>query len=156
MARVEIFQGRARRRWSEEDKRRLVAETFMPGETVHGVARRRGVSPSQLFGWRKRFGAEIGREVPAARVSGFAAVEIAPALASPPTVADAVPAPSGLIEIERFGQSSEFANGIRSFLRRSGAACRLRLASETRVPIDRGAAEEQAFGWQPRPSGNVG
>ena len=100
MGRVEIFQGRARRRWSEEDKRRLVAEAFLPGETVHGVARRRGVSPSQLFGWRKRFGAEIGREIPAARVSGFAAVEIAPAPATPPTVADAVPAPSGLIEIE--------------------------------------------------------
>ncbi len=100
MGRVEIFQGRARRRWSEEDKRRLVAEAFMPGETVHGVARRRGVSPSQLFGWRKQLGAEIGREVPVARVSGFAAVEIAPAPATPPTVADAVPAPSGLIEIE--------------------------------------------------------
>jgi transposase-like protein len=25
---VEIFQGRARRRWSEEDKRRLVEETL--------------------------------------------------------------------------------------------------------------------------------
>jgi transposase len=98
MGRVEIFQGRARRRWSEEDKRRLVAEAFMPGETVHGVARRRGVSPSQLFGWRKQFGAEIGREVPVARVSGFAAVEIAPA--TPPSVADRVPAASGLIEIE--------------------------------------------------------
>ena len=45
MGRVEIFQGRARRRWSEEDKRRLVAETLASGETVHGVARRRGVSP---------------------------------------------------------------------------------------------------------------
>jgi transposase len=98
MGRVEIFQGRARRRWSDEDKRRLVAEAFMPGETVHGVARRRGVSPSQLFGWRKQFGAEIGREIPAARVSGFTAVEIAPA--TPPSVADRVPAPSGLIEIE--------------------------------------------------------
>src|SRR3954452_2523063 len=68
MGRVEIFQGRARRRWSEEDKRRLVAETLASGETVHGVARRSGVSPSQLFGWRKRFGAGIGRGVPAARV----------------------------------------------------------------------------------------
>jgi transposase len=103
MGRVEIFQGRARRRWSEEDKRRLVAEAFMPGETVHGVARRRGVSPSQLFGWRKLFGAETGPGVPAARVSGFAAVEIAPAPATPPAVADAVPAPSGLIEIELAG-----------------------------------------------------
>ena len=98
MGRVKIFQGRARRRWSEEDKRRLVAETLAPGETVHGVARRSGVSPSQLFGWRKRFGAGIGRGVPAARVPGFAAVEIAPA--APPSVADAVPAPFGLIEIE--------------------------------------------------------
>jgi transposase-like protein len=42
MGRVEIFQGRARRRWSEEDKRRLVTETLASGETVHGVARRRG------------------------------------------------------------------------------------------------------------------
>jgi transposase len=94
MGRVEIFQGRARRRWSEEDKRRLVAETLASGETVHGVARRSGVSPSQLFGWRKRFGAGTGRGVPAARMPGFAAVEIAPA-APPP-----VPAPFGLIEIE--------------------------------------------------------
>ncbi len=93
MGRVEIFQGRARRRWSEEDKRRLVAETLASGETVHGVARRRGVSPSQLFGWRKRFGAEIGHGVP-----GFAAVAIAPAAS--PSTADAVPAPYGLIEIE--------------------------------------------------------
>ena len=60
MGRVEIFQGRARRRWSEDDKRRLVAETFAPGETVHGVARRRGVSTSQLFTWRKRLRAEAG------------------------------------------------------------------------------------------------
>jgi transposase len=98
MGRVEIFQGRARRRWSEEDKRRLVAETLASGETVHGVARRRGVSPSQLFTWRKRFAAEIGRGTPSARMPGFAAVEITPA--APLPVADAVPAPSGLIEIE--------------------------------------------------------
>jgi transposase len=52
---VEIFRGQARRRWSEADKRRLVAETFGPGATVHGVARRHGVSPSQLFAWRKLY-----------------------------------------------------------------------------------------------------
>ena len=101
---VEIFRGQARRRWSEEDKRRLVAETFGPGATVHGVARRRGVSPSQLFAWRKlyRDGAGIGRAVPVlSGVPGFAAVEITPAM--PPSVADAVPAPSGLIEIELAG-----------------------------------------------------
>src|SRR3954471_13728170 len=98
MGRVEIFRGRARRRWSEDDKRRLVAETFAPGETVHGVARRRGVSTSQLFTWRKRLRAEAGFPPPPPAVAGFAAVAIAPAAS--PSVADAVPAPSGLIEIE--------------------------------------------------------
>ena len=100
---VEIFRGQARRRWSEADKRRLVADTFGPGATVHGVARRHGVSPSQLFAWRKlyRVGAGIGRAVPAPGVPGFAAVEVTPA--TPPCVADAVPAPPGLIEIELAG-----------------------------------------------------
>ena len=100
---VEIFRGQARRRWSEGDKRQLVADTFGPGATVHGVARRHGVSPSQLFAWRKlyRVGAGIGRAVPAPGVPGFAAVEITPA--TPPCVADAAPAPPGLIEIELAG-----------------------------------------------------
>jgi transposase len=99
---VEIYRGQARRRWSEDDKRRLVAETFGPGATVHGVARRHGVSPSQLFAWRKLFRVGAGgieRAVPAPPgVPGFAAVEVAPA--PPLSVADAVAAPSGLIEIE--------------------------------------------------------
>jgi transposase len=97
---VEVFRGQPRRRWSEGDKRRLVEETLAPGQTVHGVARRRGVSPSQLFAWRKsvRTGAE---PVPAPRVPGFAAVEIA-AAAPPPTDA-AAPMSSGVIEIELAG-----------------------------------------------------
>jgi transposase len=104
---VEIFRGQARRRWSEADKRRLVAETIGPGATVHGVARRHGVSPSQLFAWRKLYRVGTGLErsvpvpVPVPGVAGFAAVEIAPAM--PPSVADVVPAPSGLIEIELAG-----------------------------------------------------
>jgi transposase len=55
MSRVEIFRGQARRRWTEEAKRRLVAETLVPGATVHAVAQRHGVNTSQLFTWRKRF-----------------------------------------------------------------------------------------------------
>src|SRR4051794_39510075 len=100
MGRIEIFQGRARRRWSEDDKRRLVAETFAPGETVHGVARRRGVSTSQLFTWRKRLRAEAGFAPPPPTVSGFAAVAIAPV---PPLAGEAAEAPPGLIEVELAG-----------------------------------------------------
>jgi transposase len=92
MARVEIFQGRARRRWSDEDKRRLVGETFAAGGTVHGVARRHGVNTSQLFTWRKQLRAVAGRPASAPAVAGFAAVAIAPVAL--PTPADDV-APSG-------------------------------------------------------------
>src|SRR3954452_4365981 len=95
---AEIFRGQARRRWVEEDKRRRVGETLGPGEAVHGVARRRGVSPSQLFAWRKRFRPEIGR--PAPRVPSFAAGAIAPPVS---TMGDTPEAPSGLIEVELAG-----------------------------------------------------
>jgi transposase len=100
MGRVEIFQGRARRRWSEDDKRRLVAETLAPGETVHGVARRRGVSTSQLFTRRKRLRTEAGFPPSPSGVPGFAAVAIAPV---PPLAGDAAEAPPGLIEVELAG-----------------------------------------------------
>ena len=104
MGGVEIFRGQVRRRWSEEDKRRLVAETLALGETVHGVARRRGVSASQLFAWRKRYQPGLGRAVRAARVPGFVALEIAP-VASPTPVDDGramtgASPPTGLIEVE--------------------------------------------------------
>jgi transposase len=99
MARVEIFHERARRRWTEADKRRLVAETLAPGATVHGVARRHGVNTSQLFTWRKRLrvGIEPGTE-PA--VAGFAAVAIAP---SAPSMETVEPMSSSLIEIDLVG-----------------------------------------------------
>ena len=58
--------------------------------------RRRGVSASQLFAWRKRYRPETGRPVPASRVPGFAAVAIAP----PPVPIASDVTPAGLIEIE--------------------------------------------------------
>jgi transposase len=52
--RVEVFTGAGRRRaWSAEQKRQIVAESFESGETVSAVARRHGLSPQQLFGWRR-------------------------------------------------------------------------------------------------------
>ena len=104
MAQIEIFQGQARQCWSDEDKRRLVAETLAAGGTVHGVARRYGVNTSQLFTWRKQLRAEAERPAPAAAVPGFAAVTIAPPAALPAPAADAVSpgaaTSSGSIEIE--------------------------------------------------------
>lgn len=51
---AEILTGpERRRRWSVAEKLEMVAETREPGVTVSLVARRRGVSPNQLFTWRR-------------------------------------------------------------------------------------------------------
>lgn len=52
--RLEVFTGSGRRRaWTAEQKAQIVAETYASGETVSGVARRHGLTPQQLFSWRR-------------------------------------------------------------------------------------------------------
>src|SRR4029434_2134086 len=52
--RVEIRSGVGRRRrWSGEDKGRIVAESYAPGAVVSEVARRHDITPQHLFAWRK-------------------------------------------------------------------------------------------------------
>ena len=43
-----------RRRWSTAEKVRLVEEAMQPGMSVSFVARQAGISPSQLFAWKRR------------------------------------------------------------------------------------------------------
>jgi transposase len=49
---IQVGSGR-RRRWSDEAKGRIVAESFTPGAVVSDVARRHDISPQHLFAWRK-------------------------------------------------------------------------------------------------------
>ena len=52
--RVEVFTGAGRRRrWTADQRAEIVAESFADGETVSAVARRHGLTPQQLFGWRR-------------------------------------------------------------------------------------------------------
>jgi transposase len=68
MARFEVITGpERRRRWSQDQKRTIVAESFAPGAVVSDVARRADVSPGQIYRWRQELRA----------VSGFARVLIA-------------------------------------------------------------------------------
>src|SRR3954470_21767175 len=50
--RLEVFTGAGRRRnWPADEKAAIVAESYAPGRTVCGVARRHGLTPAQLFAW---------------------------------------------------------------------------------------------------------
>ena len=52
--RIELITGGARRRrWSSDEKARVVLESLRPGTNVSEVARRNGLSPQQLFAWRR-------------------------------------------------------------------------------------------------------
>ena len=50
-----------RRRYSVDEKLRVLEEAAVPGMTISFVARRHGISPSLLFHWRRRM-AEGGKE----------------------------------------------------------------------------------------------
>ena len=53
--RVEVLGGlERRRRWSQDDKARIVEETLAPGAKVTEVARRNGVAASVVFTWRRQ------------------------------------------------------------------------------------------------------
>lgn len=52
---VTVIEGSARRRrWSDEEKARIVAESLEPMVSVSAVARRHGINPNQLFTWRRQ------------------------------------------------------------------------------------------------------
>jgi len=90
--RVEILTGPGRRRkWSVDDKARIVEETLRPGTVVADVARRWHVSSQQVFMWRREM-----------RRGGAAPQDFVPIIAEGPTV---LPERSGapLIEVQLAG-----------------------------------------------------
>jgi transposase len=72
--RIDIRTGIGRRRrWSDEAKGRVVAESYDPGAVASEVARRHDITPQHLFAWRKA--ARAGRLVlPAAGLPMFVPV----------------------------------------------------------------------------------
>src|SRR5437868_13343448 len=84
--RVEVITSvQRRRRWSAEEKARIVQETYAPGMSVLLVARQHGVAPNQVFTWRRLYaeGALLaigaGEEVDARlRIPGCAALHGVP------------------------------------------------------------------------------
>ena len=106
VSRLEVVSTGARRRWTSEEKQRIVAESYGRLRLVSVTARRNGLSTSQLFTWRRlaREGRLSGDAVPA-----LVPVEIASTLAPASTCAPKPPSSplqrtgAGIIEIELGG-----------------------------------------------------
>jgi transposase len=54
---VEVYAGSGRRRWPDEVKAQIVADSIVPGAVVTQVARRHGCRPQQVHDWRALAGA---------------------------------------------------------------------------------------------------
>ena len=98
--RLEVFTGTGRRRsWTAGQKAEIIAESYEGKETVCAVARRRGLTPQQLFAWRRearrRMKGGVGESGPA-----FVPVIVAAAhRCSDATTGRAQPSGSPTIEI---------------------------------------------------------
>ena len=108
--RVEVLTGPGRRRkWSADDKARIVAETTLPGAVVSEVARRWQVRPQQVFDWRRQARKALLAESAGAE-PGFV-----PIVAEPPApTVDVVPAssrPGRSLEVQLAGAVLRVAPG---------------------------------------------
>ena len=91
VGRLEVVETGRRRRWSEEEKLRIVTESLIGPRLVSATARRHGISTSLLFTWRRahRRGMLTSRPVDAGFVPAVVVADVRPPV--PPT--------SGRIEI---------------------------------------------------------
>ncbi len=87
LERLEVVETGRRRRWSDDEKLRIVAESLQTPRAISSTARRHGISRSLLMTWRRSFGPEPIS--PQGEQSGFArvvlATEVEPAVAATPT-----------------------------------------------------------------------
>ena len=115
--RVEILSGPARRRrWSGDEKSRIVAESLVPGAVVSQVARRWQVCRQQIFAWRR----ELATQINAGGCGDPAGPAFVPVVAEIPTPARTVPMPPPSvavaalagIEIDTCGARIRVASGV--------------------------------------------
>ena len=95
LRRLEVFTGAGRRRaWRAEQKAQIIGESYESGDSVSAVARRHGLTPQQLFGWRR---------AAQRRAEGESGVAFAPVIVESrqpgPAVASALAHPSGGVPV---------------------------------------------------------
>jgi transposase len=73
---LEVIETGARRRWTLDEKQRIVAESFSAPRVVSATTRRHGLSTSQLFNWRRQ--AREGKPIGQDEERGFVPAIVAP------------------------------------------------------------------------------
>lgn len=115
--RFEVINGAiGRRRWSGDERARILEETLVPGAVVSAVARRHGLTPQQLFTWRRE---------------ARKAAEVLPAFV-PAVIAQPVAV------VSEVGASSRSSRPRRRAQRRHAAAIEIDVAG-VKVTIENGA-----------------
>ncbi|WP_027488857.1 IS66-like element accessory protein TnpA [Allorhizobium undicola] len=112
--RFEVFTGACRRRdWSDEEKDRIVAESYSGEMSVSAVARRHGLSPGQLFTWRRQPRQQAEPAVPPMFVPAVIDRAVEPPPPSRTTIERQAP-PIAAIELEVGGAIVRIASGTDS------------------------------------------
>lgn len=94
--RLEVVEMGRRRRWSEDEKLKIVLESLQSPRQVSATARRYGVSRSLLLKWRRSF--RVEPKDAAGQQIGFVPATVV--AESAPAIPASVSASSGTIEIE--------------------------------------------------------
>lgn len=81
---LEIVETGRRRRWTEDEKLRIVAESLSGARQVSSTARRHGISRSLLTTWRRQFRVQSHSD-------GEAGTEFVPAVVLPESPASSPP-----------------------------------------------------------------
>jgi transposase len=99
VTRLEVISAGARRRWTLEEKRRIVAESYGAPRLVSATARQNGLSASQLFMWRRlaREGRLVGGDEPIT----FAPALIEPSTSNRPTLPECVESEKSSLSSQR-------------------------------------------------------
>jgi transposase len=105
--RVEVITGGGgRRRWSDDEKAQAIEESLVPGIVVSEVARRHGLTPQQLFTWRREARRKAGEEASAPPfVPAIVEAASAPATATTQAESGAAAARPPIIELDIDGSS---------------------------------------------------